>query len=135
MTRAKGISVVELTLVLAITGIVMSTVFTVLVFGHKSFQSQNNINEGISQSRMAMDAVVQAVRQAEDIEIKDNGPLKVDDHIIEVVNNQLKIGEKVVAKDIKAITFHEVEGELNIILVSQLQGNQEQILETTLFLR
>ncbi len=71
MKNSKGLSLVELLVVLALLGIILLLVFSPFFFSHNSFGRESEKSNTISDARAAMDYLTREIRKADEIEIMD----------------------------------------------------------------
>lgn len=79
MKNKEGFTLIELILVLALMGIVLSILFLPIISSFKNFNSQNEKANIISDSRSLMDYLTREIRKADPETVKiDDGSLKID---------------------------------------------------------
>ena len=106
MVNKKGFTLIELLLVLVLIGIALSIIFSPIVFSFKSFDTQNEKANVISDARTIMDYLTREIRKADmdKVEVVD-GSL-----VIDLKKYGLKDG--ILYKDDKKV----IEGIDNIIM-------------------
>ncbi len=83
LNNSKGITLVELVVSLAILGIVLSVIFSLFIYGTKSFSIGTNQYDVQSEARLTTDALIEELRFATSLEILDvsliNTPILQED--------------------------------------------------------
>lgn len=70
--KKTGVTLIELIIVIAIFGLVLSIVFPMNLFGIKTFNKSNNRSQNQSDVRMAADFITKKIRYAKSVQIIDN---------------------------------------------------------------
>lgn len=83
----KGISIIELILVLAIAGIVFQMVYSILFVGSKSFVKGKDMGFAQQDGRILSDAITKELRVAKTIEVENIPAGKY--HFLKVMNGDL----------------------------------------------
>lgn len=76
--KRSGISLIELVVVLAILGLVLTTVFSILLFGQKSAKLSEETATNQFDVRQPMKATIELLRYASEVEILSSKPLTFD---------------------------------------------------------
>lgn len=109
----KGITLIELLIVLALIGLVLLLVVTLFLFGNRSFNRQNEHTAIVANVRYSMDYLTKQVRKANEIEVNGN--------VLFVDSSEIKIEDRTLYKDDDEITT-----EIDELVVSK-DGNKVQI--------
>ena len=72
MGNNRGITLIELIIVIALIGIVLSIVFSPVTFSFRNFDAQNEKAAITSRARAAMDYLTREIRKSDIVEINDN---------------------------------------------------------------
>lgn len=112
MNNRKGFTLVELLLILALIGIVLSMVFSSIIFSFKNFDKQNEKTNIISDARSTMDYLTREIRKAAVVEINDGSLNKTNNLVID--SKKYKLDNMVLYKDNQKI----IEG-IDAIFIEQ----------------
>ena len=86
MNNKKGLTLIELVIVLALIGILSSLLFFPILFSFDNFEKQSNTVNEISTARSTMELLTKEIRKSEKIEVEGNALIQL---------NFTKIGETV----------------------------------------
>ena len=99
MGNNRGITLIELIIVIALIGIVLSIVFSPITFSFRNFNAQNEKTAITSRARAAMDYLTREIRKSDIVEINDNViTVNLDDN-----ENKYKLENKILFKNDKKI--------------------------------
>ena len=99
MGNNRGITLIELIIVIALIGIVLSIVFSPVTFSFRNFDAQNEKAAITSRARAAMDYLTREIRKSDIVEINDNViTVNLDGN-----ENKYKLENKILFKNDKKI--------------------------------
>lgn len=115
--NSAGFTLVEIITVLALLGIILSIIFSLIFFSFNNFKMQNERTEILSDLRLAMDYLLRQMRKAELVEMVDQATLKIDSDLCRIVDQSLFQGEHLVQAGIHELSVAENDNEITIGLV------------------
>lgn len=116
MKNKRGFTLIELVIVLALLGIVLSMIFSPIIFSFKNFDIQNEKANIISDARATMDYLTRAIRKADTVEVVD-GNLSVDSKMYKLEDRILFKEAKKVMEGIDELNINKVDKTINIEIV------------------
>jgi prepilin-type N-terminal cleavage/methylation domain-containing protein len=134
MKDEKGLTLIELLVVLALISIVFSLLWNPLNFSFRNFDAQNEKRNIISDARFTMDYLTRQIRQAQEIEIK-NDNIKMDSSIYKVDNRALFKDDKKIIEGIDDLNIDKADQCLNIEIVIIDSGGKDYRLSSTINIR
>lgn len=125
MKTNKGFTLIELTIVIALVGIIVTLLFMPMTFSLKTFQSQNEKANLIADERLLMDYLTREIRKATSVSVDENededgdkGILILDGHEYKFENGRLFKDDEEIAEGIEELSFEEIiEGEIKEIRI------------------
>jgi prepilin-type N-terminal cleavage/methylation domain-containing protein len=112
----RGFTLIELVIVLALLGIVLSMIFSPIIFSFKNFDIQNEKANIISDARATMDYLTRAIRKADTVEVVD-GNLSMDSKMYKLEDRVLFKEAKKVMEGIDELNINKVDKTINIEIV------------------
>jgi prepilin-type N-terminal cleavage/methylation domain-containing protein len=112
----RGFTLIELVIVLALLGIVLSMIFSPIIFSFKNFDIQNEKANIISDARATMDYLTRAIRKADTVEVVD-GNLSMDSKMYKLEDRILFKEAKKVMEGIDELNINKVDKTINIEIV------------------
>jgi len=112
----RGFTLIELVIVLALLGIVLSMIFSLIIFSFKNFDIQNEKANIISDARATMDYLTRAIRKADTVEVVD-GNLSMDSKMYKLEDRILFKEAKKVMEGIDELNINKVDKTINIEIV------------------
>lgn len=134
MKNKKGFTLIELLLVLGLLGIVIAMIFSPFIISSRTFDSQNEKTDIISESRYAMDYLGREIRKADIVEVIDN-TLILDGESYKLEAGSLMKADKVIARGIDRIDIDKKDDKLEIEISVRDKKNKEHILSSTIYIR
>lgn len=116
MKNKEGFTLIELVIVLALIGIVLSMIFSPIIFSFKNFDTQNEKSNTISNARATMDYLTRAIRKADTVEVVD-GNLSIDSKMYKLEDRILFKEAKKVMEGIDELNINKVDKTINIEIV------------------
>lgn len=116
MKNKRGFTLIELVIVLALLGIVLSMIFSPIIFSFKNFDIQNEKANIISDARATMDYLTRAIRKADTVEVVD-GNLSMDSKMYKLEDRILFKEAKKVMEGIDELNINKVDKTINIEIV------------------
>ncbi|MGI5852469.1 MAG: PilW family protein, partial [Caldicoprobacterales bacterium] len=77
MKDDRGLTLVELVIVLGLLGVVLAIIFTPMLFSFRNFETQNEKANITSNLRATMDHLTRQIRKADTVEVVDNSTINV----------------------------------------------------------
>jgi len=112
----RGFTLIELVIVLALLGIVLSMIYSPIIFSFKNFDIQNEKANIISDARATMDYLTRAIRKADTVEVVD-GNLSMDSKMYKLEDRVLFKEAKKVMEGIDELNINKVDKTINIEIV------------------
>lgn len=97
MRSNKGVTLIELMVVLGMLGVVLSIIFFPLIFSGSSFKSENEKANICTDVRTAMDYLTRQIRKSGEVEIVDG--------ILRVNGNDYRVENRILFKDVEEIIY------------------------------
>ncbi|WP_312651785.1 prepilin-type N-terminal cleavage/methylation domain-containing protein [Proteiniclasticum sp.] len=116
MKNKRGFTLIELVIVLALLGIVLSMIYSPIIFSFKNFDIQNEKANIISDARATMDYLTRAIRKADTVEVVD-GNLSMDSKMYKLEDRVLFKEAKKVMEGIDELNINKVDKTINIEIV------------------
>jgi prepilin-type N-terminal cleavage/methylation domain-containing protein len=124
----KGYTLIELMIVLALIGIVLSTFFAPLTFSLRSFERQTEKAKIVSELRTTMDYLTRQIRRAYEIEVVDGSSVKIDSEVYAVINKNLTRAGKMVREGIDQLIVRQNGKEITIgIVIVDTEGREHDL--------
>lgn len=134
----KGITLVELLSVIAIGGIVMVLIMSILSNGQKQYSSQTADAEQLNDLRFVAKVITKEIRKADKVEVNPNS-LKLGTEspiVFTIANGEVLRNGSILATDIAELSFKPpINGLLSIKIVGSKDNSRNQKLETEIFIR
>ena len=102
-----GLTLIELVIVLSLLGIVLSVIFTPMLFSFQNFETQNEKANITSNLRATMDHLTRQIRKADTVEVVDNSTINVDSMIYTIDGRNLTKDGNVVIEGIDKLFINE----------------------------
>lgn len=137
----KGITLVELLVVLAIGGIIMALVMGILGNGQNQHRSQTAKADQLNDVRYAAKVITKEIRKADKVVVVNSSSLNLGNasHVsLTLNNNRILQNDATLVSGIEEFTIswdEEEERLLKIKIVSSNQKGQNQKIETEIFIR
>lgn len=144
--KYKGVTLVELLIVLAIFGIVLTCIFAFFIFNNKSFSIGENQSEAQYNVRLASESITRELRVADTIEILDGIPDTFDVYkkYIFIDDNSIKLYmggyEKVILKGTSnftpVLTFNKKAGNDKVLnfVIDGIKGSQNYKIDSDIYI-
>jgi len=115
MKDSKGLTLIELLAVLALSGLVMLLIVSFFLFGSRNFSHQNDQTAVVSNARYSMDYLTRQIRKATELEVNEDGDILVID------SSEIKLEDHSLYHD-----NYEIASGIDNFMVSK-NGNEVQI--------
>jgi type II secretory pathway pseudopilin PulG len=135
MKIKKGITLIELILVIGLTSLVIVTIYPVLQLGINSFNSMNSSVESLSAARFSMDYIIREIRRSKKIEVKDNTIYLDNNEAIYLENGAIYHGNKKIADLVNSFICNKTDEKIDISLQITENDGQNQTLSATIYIR
>lgn len=132
----KGVTLIELLIVLSILSIIISLAFSVIFVGTKNFSVQTaNVNNQ-SNVRYALNIISRDIRKAESVTVSEH-TITIDDSFeYKLENNELLKGEQILATDVETFHITKVGNKITIEINSLPNSvGQSVSLSSTIYIR
>ena len=121
MNNKKGLTLIELVIVLALIGILSSLLFFPILFSFDNFEKQSNTVNEISTARSTMELLTKEIRKSDKIEVEGNA-LVLDTVVYKLDDKALKKNGQLLFGGIEELNFSKV-GEIVTIQVKIKKAN------------
>lgn len=116
MKNKRGVTLIELVVVLGLTGIVLSLIFPPVILSYNYFDMQNERISSISDSRAVMNYLTTQIRKSNDIEVGTN-TIKLDSGVYKIENKTLYKDGLEVFRGIDNLKMDKVGKKIDIEIV------------------
>lgn len=129
----KGYSLIEVLIVVALIGVILSLIYSLAPKSFKHFELQREKSNIISDMRLAMSYLTKEIRKSDGVEVVngslvEDGSLIIDDINFTLENNAFKKGDKTIVDLIKDIKVNKTESNITIeIITEDKKGKQHSI--------
>lgn len=130
-----GLTLIELVIVLSLLGIVLSVIFTPMLFSFQNFETQNEKANITSNLRATMDHLTRQIRKADTVEVVDNSTINVDSMIYTIDGRNLTKDGNVVIEGIDKLFINENGEGITIQVVIIDKKGEEHSLSSTINIR
>lgn len=133
MENNKGYSLIEVLIVVALIGVILSLIYSLAPKSFKHFELQREKSNIISDMRLAMSYLTKEIRKSDRVEVVDgslveDGSLIINDINFTLENNAFKKGDKTIVDPIKDIKVNKTESNITIeIITEDKKGKQHSI--------
>ncbi len=133
MENNKGYSLIEVLIVVALIGVILSLIYSLAPKSFKHFELQREKSDIISDMRLAMSYLTKEIRKSDGVEVVngslvEDGSLIIDDINFTLENNAFKKGDKTIVDLIKDIKVNKTESNITIeIITEDKKGKQHSI--------
>lgn len=133
MENNKGYSLIEVLIVVALIGVILSLIYSLAPKSFKHFELQREKSNIISDMRLAMSYLTKEIRKSDGVEVVngslvEDGSLIIDDINFTLENNAFKKGDKTIVDLIKDIKVNKTESNITIeIITEDKKGKQHSI--------
>lgn len=131
MENKKGFTLIELIIVVALIGVVLSTIFTPITFSLKNFNIQNEKSNTISNARTTMNFLTRQIKKSNEIDVVNN-TIIMDSNIYKLKDRTLFRDDKLVIEGIDELIIDKVDKTISIeIAVKDSQGKDYRLSSIT----
>lgn len=111
MTTNKGFTLIELIIIIALLGIVLTFIFVPVTFSFKNFENQNEKANLIANERILMDYLTREIRKANEVVIdEDENILILDSQEYKLKDGKLFKDEEMIMEGIENLYFTQKDG-------------------------
>lgn len=135
MRVKKGITLIELMIVIGLASLVIVTIYPLLQLGVKSFNFANSSVEALSEARFSMDYIIREIRKSNKIEIQDNTIYLDNDETIYMENEAIYHGDKKIADLVSNFICTKTDEKVDISIEVINDERENEILSATIYIR
>lgn len=134
MKNERGITLIELVIVLALLGVVVSMMVSPIVFTYNNFNNQNERTNIISNARETMDYLTREIRKSNAVDIVDN-KIIINASVYRLEDRILYKDDKKIIEGIDELNINKTDNAINIEIVIKDSGGKDHILSSTINIR
>ena len=134
MNNKKGLTLIELVIVLALIGILSSLLFFPILFSFDNFEKQSNTVNEISTARSTMELLTKEIRKSDKIEVEGNA-LVLDTVVYKLDDKALKKNGQLLFGGIEQLNFTKVGETVTIQVIIKKANGQDYELSSIVNLR
>lgn len=134
MKNSRGITLIELLIVLSLVGFVISIAAFLFFFGNRNFSIQNEQTAIVADVRYSMDYLTRQIRKATNVEVDDN-TLMVDSNEIRLEGNTLYNNSDVIVKGIDELVITKNQSEVQIKMTIIDKNARKRSFHSIVYLR
>lgn len=133
MKNKRGFTLIELVVVLALVGIVLSVVFSPIIFSFKNFDMQNEKANVISDARATMDYLTREIRKGGTVKVvkgslTEDGSLTIDSKKYKLENGILYKDKEEIIEGIDDVIIEEDGEPITIgIIIGDSKGKHYKL--------
>ncbi len=125
MKNNKGFTLIELVLVLGLIGIVLSMIFSPIIFSVQNFGTQNEKASITSDLRTTMDHLTRQIRKANVVDVVDANTIEIDSKVYTIQGRNLtKDGIVVISGIDKLIVNRDGKGIKIKVVIMDSKGKE-----------
>lgn len=134
MKNERGITLIELVIVLALLGVVVSMMVSPIVFTYNNFNNQNERTNIISNARETMDYLTREIRKSNAVDIVGN-EIIINSSVYRLEDRVLYKDDKKIIEGIDELNINKTDNAINIEIVIKDSGGKDHILSSTINIR
>lgn len=134
MKNERGITLIELVIVLALLGVVVSMMVSPIVFTYNNFNNQNERTNIISNARETMDYLTREIRKSNAVDIVGN-EIIINSSVYRLEDRVLYKDDKKIIEGIDELNINKTDNTINIEIVIKDSGGKDHILSSTINIR
>ena len=134
MNNKKGLTLIELVIVLALIGILSSLLFFPILFSFDNFEKQSNTVNEISTARSTMELLTKEIRKSDKIEVEGNA-LVLDTVVYKLDDKALKKNGQLLFGGIEQLNFTKSGETVTIQVIIKKANGQDYELSSIVNLR
>ncbi len=137
MKDKRGFTLIELVIVLALLGIILSLIFTPITFAFKNFGTQNEKTNIISTARYTMDYLTREIRKSGSVEI-DGDDIKIGTVTYKLQNRILYKDDSDLIEGIDELNIDYVDNDedrISIEIIIRDSANKEHKISSIINIR
>ncbi|MCH1626577.1 prepilin-type N-terminal cleavage/methylation domain-containing protein [Ferdinandcohnia quinoae] len=132
----KGVTLVEVIVVVALLSMVLLLINAVNIFGHKQLSNQSSHIENQSNARLAINILTKEIRSAKTVNVLDNVLTINDSDTYTLDDYSIMKNDNVLISNIYELKIKMQNNKINLKVTSNEGGNQHSIsLSTIIYLR
>lgn len=134
MKSVRGFTLIELVIVLGLIGIVLSMIFSPIIFSYKNFNIQNQRINIISDARTTMDYLTRQIRKSNEVDIINNNMI-IDSSTYKLQDRTLFKDDKKVIEGIDELNITKVDETINIEIIIKDSSGKDYRLSSIINIR
>lgn len=134
MKSVRGFTLIELVIVLGLIGIVLSMIFSPIIFSYKNFNIENERINIISDARTTMDYLTRQIRKSNEVDIINNNMI-IDSSTYKLQDRTLFKDDKKVIEGIDELNITKVDKTINIEIIIKDSSGKDYRLSSIINIR
>lgn len=135
MKSNRGFTLIELAIVLGLAGIVLSMIFSPIIFSFQNFGIQNEKANITSNLRATMDHLTRQIRKASEIEVVNDNAIKIDSKVYKIQDRNLVKDDSILIEGVDELIIRKDKNRMEIKVVIRDRKNKEHSLSSTINMR
>ncbi len=126
---------IELAIVLGLAGIVLSMIFSPIIFSFQNFGIQNEKANITSNLRATMDHLTRQIRKASEVEVVNDNAIKIDSKVYKIQDRNLVKDDSILIEGVDELIIRKDKNRMEIKVVIRDRKNKEHSLSSTINMR
>ncbi|ABW18166.1 PilW family protein [Alkaliphilus oremlandii] len=135
MKSNRGFTLIELAIVLGLAGIVLSMIFSPIIFSFQNFGIQNEKANITSNLRATMDHLTRQIRKASEVEVVNDNAIKIDSKVYKIQDRNLVKDDSILIEGVDELIIRKDKNRMEIKVVIRDRKNKEHSLSSTINMR
>jgi len=131
----RGFTLIELAIVLGLAGIVLSMIFSPIIFSFQNFGIQNEKANITSNLRATMDHLTRQIRKASEVEVVNDNAIKIDSKVYKIQDRNLVKDDSILIEGVDELIIRKDKNRMEIKVVIRDRKNKEHSLSSTINMR